>query len=102
MNIYEREGLLHLDAELPGVNKDDVKIKFEEGILSITAATRPGEDSEDVHYFTKELETGTYTRSVKIGSKYNMEEIKATYANGILNVTIPKKDEVLPLEIKVN
>ncbi len=92
-----------LEAELPGFNKDDIKIDIENDCLTISAE-RSMENKEDKNNFVKrERYYGSFSRSFDI-SGINAEAIEASYTDGVLTLTMPKKQEQLPasrrLEIK--
>lgn len=92
-----------LEAELPGFNKDDIKIDIENDCLTISAE-RSMENKEDKHNFVKrERYYGSFSRSFDI-SGINADAIEAAYTDGVLTLTMPKKQEQLPasrrLEIK--
>ena len=92
-----------LEAELPGFNKDDIKIDIENDCLTISAE-RSMENKEDKNNFVKrERYYGSFSRSFDI-SGINAEGIEASYTDGVLTLTMPKKQEQLPasrrLEIK--
>ena len=92
-----------LDAELPGFNKDDIKIDVENDVLTISAE-RKLENDENKHNFDKrERFYGSYSRSFDV-SGIEVDRIEAAYNDGVLTLTMPKKVETAPasrrLEIK--
>ena len=92
-----------LDAELPGFNKDDIKIDVENDVLTISAE-RKLENDENKHNFVKrERFYGSYSRSFDV-SGIEVDGIQAAYNDGVLTLTMPKKVETAPasrrLEIK--
>ncbi|MBQ5406075.1 MAG: Hsp20/alpha crystallin family protein [Oscillospiraceae bacterium] len=92
-----------LDAELPGFNKDDIKIDVENDVLTISAE-RKLENDENKHNFVKrERFYGSYSRSFDV-SGIEVDRIEAAYNDGVLTLTMPKKVETAPasrrLEIK--
>lgn len=93
-----------LEAELPGFNKDDIKIDIENDCLTISAERTVDNKEDGKHNFVKrERYYGSFSRSFDI-SGINAEGIEATYNDGVLTLTMPKKQEELPasrrLEIK--
>ena len=92
-----------LEAELPGFSKDDIKIDIENDCLTISAE-RSMENKDEKHSFVKrERYYGSFSRSFDI-SGINADAIEAAYNDGVLTLTMPKKQEQLPasrrLEIK--
>ena len=93
-----------LEAELPGFNKDDIKIDIENDCLTISAERSMENKEEGKHNFVKrERYYGSFSRSFDI-SGINADAIEASYTDGVLTLTMPKKQEQLPasrrLEIK--
>ena len=92
-----------LEAELPGFNKEDIKIDVENDVLTISAQ-RSEEQKDEKHNFVKrERFYGSFSRSFDV-SGINVDGIEASYTHGVLTLTMPKKQEQLPasrrLEIK--
>ncbi len=94
-----------LEAELPGFNKDDIKIDIENDCLTISAERKLGTTDEDkkTNFVKRERFYGSYSRSFDV-TGIDVDTIEAAYDNGVLTLTLPKKKEVLPasrrLEIK--
>lgn len=83
-----------LDIDLPGFKKDEITVDLENGYLTISAAKGLDKDEEDKKgkYIRKERYAGTMQRSFYVGDAITHEDIKAKFENGILSLTIPKKD----------
>jgi len=86
-----------LEAELPGFNKEDIKLDVKDGILTISAQHDENKDEKDDKgsYIRRERYYGAYTRSFNV-SEIDAEGIKAAYENGVLTLTMPKKAPVKP------
>jgi len=85
-----------LEAELPGFKKDEIAIDLKNDILSISA-TKAGEENEggdDKNYIRRERFEVSYQRAFKVRDVKN-DEISASYEDGILKITLPKKDEIV-------
>ena len=82
---------LHMD--LPGFQKENVKIQLREGVLNIEATTTTSNDEKDEEgtYIRKERFQGTCTRSFYVGEDIKQEDIKAKFDNGVLSITVPKE-----------
>ena len=98
-DIRENEKGYELDIDLPGVAKEDVTAELEDGYLTIKATTSKNDDVQDENgrYLRRERFYGTYSRSFYVGDQITEEDIKAKFENGILEISIPKK-EVIPEE----
>lgn len=85
-NIKENEKDYELDLELPGFEKDDIKISLDDGYLTVSAARKKEEGKK---YLRREI-SESVSRSYYVGSNTEREQIKARYNNGILTLTVPK------------
>lgn len=94
-----------LEAELPGFNKDDIKIDIENDCLTISAERKLDTTDEDkkTNFVKRERFYGSYSRSFDV-TGIDVDSIEAAYTDGVLTLTMPKKKEVIPasrrLEIK--
>ena len=94
-DIYEKNGIYTMEMDIPGFNKEDVKIEVDDNdYLTITAEKTSESDSSDdgKNYVRKERCYGKYQRSFYVGD-IDKENIDASFENGILKVTMPKKEE---------
>lgn len=100
VDIYETNDDYFLTALMPGVNKENVKIKLEEGQLVIMG--RIDYDSAvNRRYVLHETEIGNYYRRFKISNSVDESKIDAKLENGILNVKLPKHERVKPKTIEI-
>ena len=101
-DIKEHDDRYEILVDLPGFNKEDIKMNIEDGYLVINAKTSNEEDNTDKNgkYVRKERYYGECSRSFYIGDNITEEDIKANYKNGTLNVEIPKKEEVEKIKDK--
>ena len=101
-DIKEHDDGYELVVDLPGFNKEDIKMNIEDGYLVINAKTSNEEDNTDKNgkYVRKERYYGECSRSFYIGDNITEEDIKANYKNGTLNVEIPKKEELEKIKDK--
>lgn len=102
-DIFDNGSSYLLEAELPGFNKEDISIDIENDCLTISAERKFDSDSSRENLIKRERFYGSYTRSFDV-SGINVEGIEAEYTDGVLKLTMPKKQETLPasrkLEIK--
>ena len=93
-DIKENENDYSVIIDLPGYEKEDIKIEVDEGYLTVTA-TKTSEDSQENsgRYVRKERYFGECSRSFYVGDNIETEDVKATFRNGTLNLSIPKKEE---------
>ena len=100
VNIYETNDDFVLVANMPGVSKDDVKLKLEEGALTILGKINYDE-TVNRKYILNEAGVGNYFRKFKISNSIDESKIDAKYENGQLIVTLPKHDRIKPRSINV-
>jgi HSP20 family molecular chaperone IbpA len=89
-DIYEVDNRYVIDIDLPGLSKDNITINYDNGYITVDAINVVEKRSLD-KYIRKERFTGEIRRSFYIGDKKE-QDIKATYKNGILNITFPKEE----------
>ena len=93
-DIKEKNDKYLIDVELPGYQKEDIKIDVEDGYLTVHAETNSDkEEKEDGKFIRRERYVGTCSRSFYVGTEIQSEDIKASFKNGMLKLEIPKKDE---------
>lgn len=105
-DVYEKDGKLFYETELPGVKKEDVDIKVEDGRLTISGEVKRDERIERENYFRIGRHYGKFQRVFPLPEQADdAKKIKASFENGILRVTVPLreslKEKEKPIEIKV-
>jgi HSP20 family protein len=96
----EREYLIHMD--IPGMDKNNIKVHFQDGRITITGERTSEEKEEKKDYIRQERFTGSFYRSFTLGDTIKEDDIKATFKDGVLKIQIPKAEAVKPKSIKVN
>ena len=93
-DVKETETGYELDIDLPGFKKDEISANLEDGYLTVSAAKGVDKDEKDNEgrYIRRERYSGSMTRSFYVGNAVTEEDIKAKYEDGILSLSIPKKD----------
>ncbi len=102
IDVVDTKDELVIYAELPGVNKDDVKVKIHNNILTISGERKEPELPEKANCLIREREFGKFMRSVRLPYPVDVSKVSAEYKDGILKITLPKKEEVKPKEIQIN
>ena len=94
-DIRETDGSYELDVDLPGFKKDEIQASLENGYLTISAAKGLDKDDKDKEgkYIRQERYAGAMSRSFYVGDEVIQDEIKAKYEDGILKLSIPKKEK---------
>ena len=93
-DIKEKDNGYELAMEVPGFDKEDLKLNLEDGYLTISAEHKTSNDKKDNdgHIIRQERYYGSSKRSFYIGEQIEKQDIKAKYDKGILNIFVPKKD----------
>ena len=99
VNITENKDDYRVSVAAPGLNKNDFKIDVEGNMLTISSEKEVTKDDNDARYTRREYSYSSFTRSFFLPEEVNQEKIEATYADGILNVMLPKKEEAKKLAV---
>jgi HSP20 family protein len=102
VDIYETEQELVVKADLPDVDPKDLDIRVENNILTIRGERKFEKKVNEESYLRVERAYGSFARSFTLANTVNSDAIKAEYQSGVLTMTIPKKEEAKPKQIKVN
>jgi HSP20 family protein len=102
VDIFETEHELVVKADLPDVDPKDLDIRVESNILTIRGERKFEKNVKEENYLRIERAYGSFTRSFSLASTVNSEAIKADYKNGVLTLSIPKREEAKPKQIKIN
>jgi len=90
-DILEVENGYELHIDVPGFDKEDIKINLDKGYLTIEAKKEEVKEEDNKHYVRRERFTGACARSFYVGDDIREEDVKAKYENGTLNLFIPKE-----------
>jgi len=102
VDIYETENELVVKADLPDVNPQDLDIRVENNILTIRGERKFDSKAHEDNYLRIERAYGSFSRSFSLANSVNSESIQADYHNGVLTLSLPKREEAKPKLIKVN
>jgi HSP20 family protein len=102
VDIYETEHELVVKADLPEVDPKDLDIRVENNILTIRGERKFEKKVNEENYLRVERAYGSFSRSFSLANTVNSEAIKADYQNGVLTLTVPKREEAKPKQIKVS
>ena len=102
-DVKELDGGYEIEMNLPGFKKEDVQAELKDGYLTIHATTQSSDDKKDEStgkYIRKERYSGSCSRSFYVGEDVKQEDIKAKFENGVLIVSVPKKEAKPAVENK--
>ena len=101
VDVIDRESEIVIHAELPGVNKDDLDVSMNENAISIRATTKHEEKEEKGEYFRREMSRGEFQRTIPLPVNVDAENAKASFKDGIMELTLPKVKKTKRKTIKV-
>ena len=93
-NITEDEKAFYLEMAVPGFSKKDIKISVEKDMLKIFSERTREENKQEQNYRVREFGQSDFCRTFNLGEHIDQDNIKAEYKDGILSVTLPRKEEV--------
>lgn len=102
-NVIENEKDFRLELAIPGISKEEVKISFQKNVLTVKSE-RAGAEGEEVKYLRRGFVPQDFERSFELSKHIDTDKIKANFKNGVLEIVLPKKEEVIekaPVEIAI-
>lgn len=102
VDIYETEHELVVKADLPDIKPEELDIRVENNILTIRGERKFETKVDEKNYLRVERTFGSFSRSFALANTVNTEAIKADYKDGVLTLTVPKREEAKPKQIKVS
>jgi HSP20 family protein len=102
VDIVDRDDHYEITAEMPGIRKEDIHITLENGVLRLEAETNQEETEEkEGKVIRQERRYGKYVRSFDLGGDIHEEDINASFENGVLKLTAPKKTKEVPAQRRI-
>jgi len=102
VDVREDKDNYIIEAELPGMSKDQIHLELENNVLSIKGERNFERKEEGENYHLMERSYGSFYRSFSLPKNVDGEQIGAEYKDGVLRVTLPKKEEVKPKKVEIN
>jgi len=102
VDIFEGEHQLFVKADLPDIKPEELDIRVENNILTIRGERKFDKKVADRNYLRVERSYGSFARSFSLANTVNAEAIEADYQDGVLTLSIPKREEAKPKQIKVS
>lgn len=90
IDIKETDTAIEVEAELPGVDEKDVQVTLDDGVLTIKGEKKAEKEETKKGYYMSERSYGSFLRSFELPAGIDADKVKATFAKGVLNVTLPK------------
>lgn len=102
VDVYESEHAIEIKADLPGMTEKDIDITVENNTLTIKGERRFENDEKKDHYHRIERQYGSFYRSFQLPNTVDVTKVKANFKSGILELTLPKREETKPKKIEIN
>lgn len=102
VDVYEDEHNVTLKVEVPGIDEKDIDIRLENNLLTIHGERKIENEEKEENYRRVERQYGSFTRTFTVPPTVDAEHVSASYDKGVLKVSLPKKAEAKPKQIKVN
>lgn len=102
VDIYETDQNLVMKAELPGIDPKDLEVRVEDGTLYLKGERKYEHEVKEENYHRVERSYGSFARTFSLPHTIDTEGIKADYKDGILTLTMPKREEAKPKTVKIN
>lgn len=101
VDVYEDKNGIILEADLPGMKAGDFELSVENNVLTLRGERKFEKKSEEGNYHRVERSYGQFTRSFTLPSTVNIEQVNAEFKDGVLRVTLPRREETKPRQIQV-
>jgi HSP20 family protein len=102
VDVYEDEHKVTLKIEVPGIDEKDIDVRVENNTLTVHGERKIEKEEKEENYRRVERQYGSFTRTFTLPQTVDTENVSATYDKGVLKITLPKKAEAKPKQIKVN
>src|ERR1700724_1849199 len=102
VDVYEDEHNITLKIEVPGIDEKDIDVRIENNTLTVHGERKFEKEEKEENYRRVERQYGSFTRTFTLPTTVDAEKVQADYDKGVLKITLPKKAEAKPKQIKVN
>ena len=102
VDMWEDDNMVHVEADLPGMDQKDINVDLKGNTLHISANKEEKKEEKKKNYYRTERYQGGFYRSLELPSAVDNEKIKAAYKNGVLSITVPKREEAKERSIRVD
>jgi len=101
LDVYDDEEHIYVEAELPGVDKDNLELSLEDGVLNLQAQRNETNETKNRNYYVRERSQGQWTRSIRLPVQVNEDNVKASFDSGILKIALEKQRKAKGRKIEV-
>lgn len=93
VDVYDKDGNVVVEAELPGMKREEVEVTLEDSTLTISGEMKREAEKKEEGYYRSERRYGRFMRSIPLPTPVKANEVKAKFEDGVLKVTLPKAEE---------
>ncbi len=101
VDVFETKDAMVLKAELPGLTADDVDVEIDDNVLTVSGERTFKDTVEEGRFYRLERSYGRFSRSLTLPQGIKADSVSATFADGVLEVTVPKAEEVKPRKVTI-
>ncbi len=101
VNVIEKDEAFHIEAETPGMTVKDVSIEFHSGVLTLKGHREQNSETEKNDYSIREFSHQSFERNFRLSDQIDSEKVTARMDQGILKITLPKKEQAKPKKIEI-
>lgn len=101
VDVYEKEGAVHVEAELPGLSEKDIQITVSAGGLTLTGEKSEQKEVKEENYYRSERTYGRFSRQIGLPAGADVAKAEASFKDGVLRITIPLREEAKGKTIEV-
>ena len=102
IDVFEEGDTVVVTAELPGMKKEDISVELSDGILKITGEKKHEEKVEKKNYYRSERSSGYFERRISLPVEAQVDKVKASFKDGLLEIKVPKSEQAKKKERKIN
>ncbi len=101
VDVIQAKNFARLEFELPGIQRENINIEVQDKVLIVSAERAKAELKEDEQFYLRECRKGKFERQFRLGEHLDTEKVDAQFENGVLIVTVGKREESLPKKIEI-
>jgi HSP20 family protein len=101
IDVIEHPTSFTVECDLPGIDEKDIDISIASGVLTIKGEKRSGQKTENQKVFKKETWEGNFQRTISLPSVVDADKVEASFKNGVLKITLPKREEAKAKRIEL-
>jgi len=101
VDIYDSKDNIVVKADLPGMNKEEIDVSVHKNTLIIKGEKKREKEIKEKDFIRTERYYGSFNRVIPLSSEVQVDKVNATYKNGVLEITLPKKEEAKPKQLKI-